>query len=157
MGLQYPRLDVKVIAGAIASMPIDLEKTGLTGNDFIQDSYIASLKPGVVVCMDPKGYIRPVKTADDVPLGILVNSADGYANQNVNAQASGLIATLVGGGNQFVTDNVKDNDITVGAKLYAGADGVLTKTSLGGNSPAVAVALSANSATNKAILAQQLV
>lgn len=155
MALQYPRLDVKLIAGAIASMPIDLTKTQLVGNAFIQDTYIQSLQPGVVVYMDAAGFIKPVTDAStQTPLGILVNSADGYANQNVNAQSSGLIAVLVGGGNQFVTDNVTDNDIAVGAKLYAGSDGKLTKTEKGA---AVAIALSANSATNKAILAQQLI
>lgn len=157
MALQYPRLDVKLIAGAIASMPIDLSKTKLIGNDFVQDTYIQSLKPGTVVYMKAEGFITPVTDATQaaqVPLGILVNSADGYANQNVNAQSTGLIAVLVGSGNQFVTDNVEQADITVGAKLYANAQGQLSKTEKG--SP-VAVALSANSASNKAILAQQLI
>lgn len=157
MALKYPRLDVKVIAGALVSFPIDLNKTLLQGNDFVQDAYIQSLKPGVVVKMAPEGYIKPAGAdAGDVPLGVLVNSADGYANQNVNAQATGLLTALVGSGNQFVTDNVKDNNIAVGDKLYVGTDGVLTKTA-GTLTTAVAVALSANSAADKSVLCQQLV
>lgn len=154
--LANQRLDVKMIAGAIVSLPIDITKTALEGNEFIQDTYIQSLKPGVVVGMSSDGYIKPAGTADIVPLGFLVNDAAGYANQNVNARANGLVAVLTGNGNQFVTDNVANTDITPGAKLYADSKGVLTTTE-GTDAVAVAVSLSQNSATNKSILVQALI
>lgn len=157
MALNYERIDVKLLAGSIASLPIDSTKAVLQGNDFIQDTYIASLKPGVVVTMDEKGFIKPAGAeADKCVLGFLVNDAAGYYNQNMNANSSHLAAVLVGGGNQFVTDNIKETDIKPGAFLYVGADGILTKTK-GTLTTAVAVALTANSATSKAVLVQTLI
>lgn len=158
------RLMVKMIAGAIVSLPIDFSKTALEGNDFIQDPYIESLKPGVVVGMSSDGYIKPAGTQDIVPLGFLVNDAAGYANQNVNARANGLIAVLTGNGNQFVTDGVVESNVTPGAKLFANDEGLLTTTQVtygsgdtAVNASPVAISLSANSATNKEILVQSLI
>lgn len=153
MALQYERLGVRVVAGNIVSQPIDFAKTALSGNDFVADSYIQSLKAGVFVKIDTtKKYIVPAKDADDVPLGVLVESVDGFANQNVNALACGMASVLVGGGNVFVTDNVADSDITAGTPLYLNSNGVLTKTDT--NKTVVATALSDNSTGNKAIVVQ---
>lgn len=157
MALTYERIDVKLIAGAIANLPIDYSKVTLEGNDFIVDTYIQSLKPGIVVYMDEAGYIKPAGTAaTEIPVGFLVNDAGGYANQNVNARATGLSAVLVGAGNQFVTDNVTETTIKAGTVLYAGTGGVLTSTKGTLETP-VAVALSANSTTNKSVLVQTLI
>lgn len=153
MALQYKRLGVRVVAGNVVSQPIDYSKTALNGNDFVADSYIQSLKAGVFVKLDTAGkYIVPAKDANDVPLGVLVDSVDGYANQNMNALACGMASVLVGGGNIFVTDNVADEDITAGSPLYLNANGILTKTAT--NKTVVATALSDNSAGNKAIVVQ---
>lgn len=155
MALQYKRLGVQVISGNMVSQPIDYSKTQLSGNDFVADSYIQSLKAGVFVKIDPtKKYIVPA-TAADTPLGVLVDSVDGYANQNMNAQACGLATVLVGGGNIFITDNVADEGITAGSPLYLNANGILTKTATNTDTdPVVATALSDNSAGNKAIVVQ---
>lgn len=153
MALQYERLGVRVIAGNIVSQPIDYSKTALSANDFIADSYIQSLKAGVFVKLDTTNkHIVPAKDASDVPLGVIVESVDGYANQNMNALACGMASVLVGGGNVFVTDNVEDEDITAGSPLYLNSSGILTKTAT--NKTVVATALSDNSTGNKAIVVQ---
>lgn len=156
MALSYERIDIKLVAGAIANFPIDFSKTTLQGNDFITDSYIMSLQPGIVVGMDAKGYIVPVKDATIQPLGFLVNDAGGYVNQNVNARANGLGAVLVGSGNQFVTDNTDADNIKAGNLLYADANGKLTATKGTATTP-VAVALTSNSASNKSLLVSTLI
>lgn len=153
----YERIDVQVIAGAIDSLPIDFSKVGLQGNDFVTDTYIQSLKPGIAVCMDAQGYIKPASDTEGcIVLGFLVNDAAGYANQNVNARANGLAAVLCGGGNKFVTDNVIETDIKAGDALYVGTGGVLSKTKTT-NVGAVAVALNSNSATSKSVVVKTLV
>lgn len=156
MALQYDRLGVRVIAGNMTSQPIDYSKTQLSANDFVADTYIQKLKAGVFVKIGTNKYIEVAGgTGTDKPIGVIVESVDGYANQNVNALACGLATVLVGGGNIFVTDNVKDEDITAGSALYIGTDGVLTKTE-GTLKGAVAIALSGNSTGNKAIVVQTL-
>lgn len=152
MAFQYKRLDIKNTSGTIISMNIDKNKMILDDMDFIQDPDIKKLKPGIVLTLDTtNGCIKPAEgTADEVLVGFLVNDAAGYANQNIDARASEMGAVLVGNGNVFVTDNVKEDNITFGAKLYAGADGILTTTK-GTATQVVGVALSDNSSTNKAI------
>lgn len=152
MALQYERLGVQVVSGNMVSQPIDYSKTQLKANDFIADTYIQKLKAGVFVKIGTNKYIEPAGTTD-TPLGVLVESVDGFANQNMNALACGLATVLIGGGNIFITDNVADEDITAGAALYLDANGVLTKT---GTTNQVAVALSGNSTGNKAIVVQTL-
>lgn len=155
MALQYERLGVRVIAGNMTSQPIDYSKTQLSANDFVADAYIQKLKAGVFVKIGSNKYIEVAGATADQPIGVIVESVDGYANQNVNALACGLATVLVGGGNIFVTDNVKDEDITAGSALYIDEDGVLTKTKVTLDK-VVAIALSGNSTGNKAIVVQTL-
>lgn len=152
----YERLDIQA-GGVRDSLPIDYTKCALQGNDFVTDTYIASLKPGVAVIMDAAGYIKPAGgAATDVVIGFLVNDVAGYVNQNVNARANGLVAVVSGNGTRFATDNVKDTDIKAGDLLYAGTGGVLTKTKGTLETP-LAVALNANSATSKTVVVKTLV
>lgn len=156
--MQYNRLDIKNQAGTILNYPIDAEKIILDPIAFAQDPYVISMKPGIVVTIGAEGHLKPAGTsADEVPLGFLVNDVAGYANQNVNARASSAGAVLVGNGNLIVTDNVKEDNITTGEKLYVDdATGQLTKTK-GTLTTPVAVAVSENSATNKALVIQTLI
>lgn len=158
MAFQYKRLDIKNTSGTIVSLPVDKNKMILDDMDFIQDADIKKLKPGIVLTVDTtNGCIKPATgVADEVLLGFLVNDAAGYANQNIDARASEMGAVLVGNGNTFVTDNVKEDNITFGAKLYAGTDGIMT-TAKGTATQAVGVSLSDNSSTNKAIMVLTLI
>lgn len=151
MALQ--RLEIRYQSGTIAGYPIDSSKLALAQNDYIQDTYVKSMKPGVAVTFGAEGYIKPAGKADDIIIGYLVNDIAGYANQNISTIASGYASVLIGGANVFITDNVADADITAGTKLFVNADGLLTKTE-GDRKGAVAIALSANSASNKALLVQ---
>ena len=159
MALIYNRLDIKLESGAISNLPLPNSIYGKSENDFIADSFVVSMKAGVVVSLDTttKG-IRPAGKANDVAIGFLVNDLAGFANQSINGLVAGSAAVLVGSGNQFVTDNVVDSDITAGAPLYVADDtGLLTKTQGTNITNPVAVAISGNSATNKAILVHTLI
>lgn len=150
---QFKVLDIKTTNPKIVSLPIDLDKVTLESNDFIADSYIQKLKAGVFVKIGSSGFVEVASGAEDeVTLGVVVKDADGFANQGQNALATGLVAVLTGIGDQFITDSVKEDTITAGTALYVGTDGVLTSTK--GTNKAVAVAISGNSVSNKAILVQ---
>ena len=109
-------LDIKLTSGSIASFPVKPDVRMLGELDYIQDSYIASLKAGVAVKINAEGYID-VCGKGEAPLGYLATDASGKHNQNISTYANGLIGVLVGSGNQFVTDSVIEDSVTAGSLL----------------------------------------
>lgn len=158
-GMNYGRLGIKTLSGAIISAPVPADKLVLDPQSFIQDADIVKLTAGKVVKLDAtaKGVkLCDGADADETPIGFLVNDMAGYYMQNMQDLASGQTAVLVGNGNMFVTDNVKEDSIAVGDVLYVTTDGVMTKTK-GTNTTKIGISYSANSSTNKYILVQSLI
>lgn len=155
--LDYKRLEIRYISTVLVSYPVDATKLHLSETDFIQDAYVMSMKPGVALTFSSDGYVKPAgASGDETIIGYLVQDLAGYPNRNKNGIATGMATVLLAGsGNVFITDNVVESDITVGTKLFVGADGRLTSNKANLEAP-VAVAVSANSASNKALIVQTI-
>lgn len=148
-------LDVKLVSGNFASFPINPELLYVDSLEYVQNPYIVSLKAGIAVKFGAEGYITPADKGGTIT-GFLVTDAANNINQNMATSANGQIAVLIGSANQFITEQVKDDNVVVGDLLYVGDGGVLTKVKEG-DAIAVALALSSNSATSKSLLVQSLV
>lgn len=157
--MNYGRLGIRTLSGAILSAPLPAEKMKLDPQAFIQDADIAKFKPGKVVKLDStdKGIkLCDGTSADETPIGFLVNDVAGYYMQNMQDYASGVTAVLAGNGNVFVTDNIKEDSVEIGDVLYVTTDGQLTKTK-GTNETKIGISYTKNSSTNKFIVVQSLI
>ena len=159
---QYPRLDIHMVAGFLGSLPIDISKQQLPREQYMADPYIQSLDQGVFVMMGSNGFVVPWTDTNGSlstqPLGVIITPAYGFSNQNLVSEQAGLISVAVGSGNQWVTDNVVDDDIVAGQFLYIQTGtGILTNKKPSTNPTIGGVALSSNSASNKAVMVQQMV
>lgn len=145
-------LNIKYIFGVIDGT-LELNPTLLTDDvvTFQQNGTIQSLKAGVLVTVGNDGYVR-LAVDGDLHAGFLVNDAAGYSFENVPALASGRVSAMFGGG-VVDTDQVIENDIKPGNKLWIGANGKLTKVdpSTGDH---VAIARTANSPDDLTVTVQ---
>jgi hypothetical protein len=128
-------------------------KINLDERSFVQDGLIKSLIAGRLVTVDGNANVKLADGASDIPLGVLVNDAAGYVYENVPALASGRCPAMQGGG-LIVTDQVVEDNIVPGDKLYCGTganNGMFTKTSPVDGAMVVGIAREANSTADKSL------
>jgi len=145
-------LKLAYIFGAIDGSN-ELNPAKLTGdlNTDLQSDYLRSLVSGRVATVK-NGYVELAEDGD-VDAGFIVHDAVSQYGTNQASVATGKLAIVMGGG-VAETDQVVETDIKAGDLLYIGKDnnkGLLTKNKPSNNSVAVAVARSANSATDKTV------
>lgn len=139
------------------TLTIPSTKLDMIETDFVADTFIRSLKAGTLISVDTAG---DVALANGDALGVLLKDAAGEAHANIPALASGRVTAIVGGC-LIETDEVVEEDIVPGDKLYAvngqfskfpavAADLASSPVILG--SQPVALARSANSTTDKTLL-----
>lgn len=132
---------------------IKLNQTNLTGNvaEDRNSDYVRSLVAGRLVSLDANGFVKLANGADFVE-GFIINDASGYEFENVPALASGIVTVITGGG-VVITDQVIDDNIVVGDKLYV-SNGMITKVDPTGddaNGTVIGYARTANSANDKSL------
>jgi len=147
-------VEIKYVFGDLdGTLPLDPSHIHDDMLDNFNDSYLQSLVAGKIVSLDANGYVKLAEDGD-IDYGILLNNALGNnAYENPAAIASGLITAVEGGG-IFLTDQVVEDDIVPGDKLYIGTGanaGLLTKTDPGSGN-VVAVARTGNSAADKSVV-----
>lgn len=145
--------------GDFVSYELDPEKLVGDLQTVRNSDYISALVPGVCFGLDTKGFVLNLSGAGDESsrkFAFVTLLASGYDWENNPAIASGKITGLTGGG-IVRTNNIKDATVTVGAPLYAGADGVMTTSEPGsGFKGVVGYALSARTDVNDLVLVQVL-
>jgi len=120
------------------------------------DETVMSLQGGRLATIGADGFVTLAK--DGNVLGVIVNDASGVPLFNKPALGSGKVPLMFGGG-LIETDQVIEEDITAGTKLYCGANGMWTKVDPtdDGTGTVYGVSVSANSATNKTLKIQSKV
>lgn len=141
-------LKINHIAGFSDSLPLD--PTTLTGdlNTDVKSAYILSLVAGLAVSINATGGVIPCTD----PLlfeGFLINDASSAAGENIPALASNKVGVLCGGG-VIITDQVIQNDIAAGDKLFLGAGGKLTNIDPTGV-PVIGIARTSNSVSDLSV------
>lgn len=137
--------------------PALLEKDSLS---FQQDATVAALNAGKLITVGANGFVKLCDGASEIALGTLVNDAAGYGFENIPALASGKTPALQGGGT-VETDQVVEDDIVPGTKLYCNDAGMFTKVDPtgteatdAGSAQVVGIARRANSTADKTLLVQ---
>jgi len=138
-----------------------LDPSELTGDINVdsRSAYVNQFVGGRLATLDADGYIKLADGAtDEFVEGFIINDAAGYEFENTPAIASGKLPLLCGGG-LVETDQVVEDNIKAGDKLYIGTGanaGLLTKVDPTGNGTGIvfAIARGANSASNKTVKVQ---
>jgi len=144
-------LNIKGVFGG-SDNGFTLDGSKLTG-DVAEDSrseYVGQFVGGRLASIGSDGFIKLTEGDKDYAEGFIINDASGYFMENTPALASGIVTVLCGGG-VVLTDQVVEEDIAAGDKLYAGKEGnagLVTKTETGS---AIGVARTGNSASDKTI------
>lgn len=124
--------------GAVDSgFPINPALLALALTDFQAHADVTKLKAGKLACIGSDGNVRLAEQDDAQFAGFIVNDVAGYGFENVPAYASGLCPLMVGGG-VVDTDQVVEDDLASGDKLFIAA-GMLTKVDPGTDSTPFAV------------------
>lgn len=118
---------------------------------------IQALKGGRLATIGADGYVK-LAVDGDSKAGFIINDAAGYEFENAPAIASGKLTLLVAGG-LVETDQVVEDNIKAGDKLYIGTGGnagLLTKVdpTAGKTGTVFAIARGTNSASNKTVKVQ---
>jgi hypothetical protein len=134
-----------------------LDKSKLTGDVAVdsRNGYVAGLVGGRVATTDANGNVKLCDGKTEFAEGFIINDASGYFMENTPALASGIVTVLVGGG-VCNTDQVVEENIVSGDKLYVGTSdnvGLLTKVDPTGDGSGTvfAIARSGNSAADKTV------
>jgi len=144
--------------GCIDGNTFELDPDIYLGQDALEASdneEVQALVAGRLATIGTDGY---VELADGNPLGVIVNDAEGRDLYNKPALASGKVPVMFGGG-LVETDQVVEDNIAIGDKLYCGTGdnkGLWTKTASDG-AEVIGVAVSANSASDKTVKIQSRV
>ena len=145
-------LKIKAVYGGTDN-GFTLDPSKLTG-DIAKDAnsdYVKSLVGGKLACIGSDGFIKLAESSDVVE-GFIVNDASGYFMENTPALASGIVTVLCGGG-VVLSDQVVEDDIKSGDKLYAGTGdnkGLLTKSGAEG-AAVIGVARTGNNSSDKTV------
>jgi len=118
---------------------------------------IQALKGGRLATIGADGYVKLAVNGDS-KAGFIINDAAGYEFENTPAIASGKLPLLCGGG-LVETDQVVEDNIKAGDKLYIGTGantGLLTKVdpTKDKTGTVFAIARGTNSASNKTVKVQ---
>lgn len=106
--------------------------------------------PGMVAAIDTNGH-AVVGDGKLIAIGLFVSPSTptGSAKNNY-VEASGN-ASIISGGILILTDSIADAAIAPGAKLYADANGKLSKAPVNGASPVLAIALTARTTVEQSV------
>jgi len=152
-------LNVLYKNGSIDGNTFELDPTIYEGQDPMVaalDETVMSLQGGRLATMGTDGFVA--LGSNDNVMGIIVNDASGVPLFNKPALGSGKVPLMFGGG-LIETEQVIEESIVAGDKLYCGANGMWTKVDPTGDATGVVygVAVSSNSATNKTLKIQSRV
>jgi len=149
-------LNVLYKNGSMDGNTFELDPTIYVGKDPMVsalDPKVVELQGGRMATMGADGFVKLGANGD--VLGLVVNDASGVPLFNKPAMASGKVTLMFGGG-LIETEQVIDEDVVAGDKLYCGDNGMWTKVDPTEDSSGVVygVAVSSNSATDKTLKIQ---
>lgn len=147
---------LNIIHSANYQMSLNVKPDWITG-DFekdIKNANLLKLQSGVLVSIDQDGYIRLAKPTDNF-VKVLILSAPGAFWDNMPTFGSYKLS-VTGSNSVIETPQVEDTNIKPGDLLYASktTEGLFTKTKDATSVKPVAIALTANSTTDKNVVVE---
>lgn len=149
--------ELEILHPAFYQKNLDLNPEWFTGdpNVDITNENLLKLQAGVFVTIDEEGYVKLADGASAVKADAVIVPPKGFLYENLPGLASRKVS-VTGAPSVIKTVQVVEEDIKPGDPLYIGTGenaGLLTKTK-GSSTVAAAIALTGNSATDKAVVVE---